>query len=130
MNDELRKRAGSRWLGAAVFAVVLTLAAMVGVAAYAIAGAQAEEPAAADEPLRVPVLEAERQSGFDVERGFTGRVTARRRSDVGFELAGKLISIAYDDGETVDAGAVLAELDTQRLRARRAEAVAARDEAA
>jgi RND family efflux transporter MFP subunit len=57
----------------------------------------------------------------------TGRLHAARRSALGFERQGKLISVRVDDGDTVAAGQVLAELDTSTLERRRRELVAKRE---
>ena len=70
------------------------------------------------------------QDGFTVQRVFSGTVQAARESVVGFEAAGRLANVLVDEGATVEAGELLAELDTERLAAQRAERVAARSEAA
>ncbi len=80
--------------------------------------------------LTVRVGAARQSPGHEVSRRYTGVVEARRRSEVGFELGGRVAEVRLDDGESVDAGAVVARLDTARLEARRAELVAARAEAA
>jgi len=81
---------------------------------------------AADEVrmLTVPVLETAVDSGYELRRPFIGRVEAARSSDLGFELAGTLASVRVDEGDTVDAGQVMARLDDARLQARRGEIVA------
>ncbi|MEM6639916.1 MAG: efflux RND transporter periplasmic adaptor subunit [Pseudomonadota bacterium] len=77
-----------------------------------------EKPAAA-----LPVVtQAVRYSDeIDRQETLTGRVEANRASDVGFELAGQLVSVGVDEGDTVAKGDVLARLDTARLQARKAE---------
>jgi RND family efflux transporter MFP subunit len=69
------------------------------------------------------------QENYTLQRTFSGRVQARRQSELGFELAGRLASVRVDEGATVEAGQLLAELDTERLLARRGELIAARAEA-
>jgi RND family efflux transporter MFP subunit len=69
------------------------------------------------------------QESFTLQRTFTGRVQARRQSELGFELAGRLARVWVDEGATVEAGQLLAELDTERLAAQRNELLAARAEA-
>ena len=49
---------------------------------------------------------------------------ANRVSNLGFELNGVLSEIQKDEGDTVKRGEVVAEPDTQKLRARREEALA------
>jgi RND family efflux transporter MFP subunit len=78
--------------------------------------------------LPVAVTPVQMSSRYQVRRRFTGRVVPRRRSDVGFELAGLVESIAVDEGDTVTEGQVLARLDGERLAAREQELAARRDE--
>lgn len=78
--------------------------------------------------LPVAVTPVQMSARYEVHRRFTGRVVPRRRSDVGFELAGLVESIAVDEGDVVRAGQVLARLDGERLAAREQELAARRDE--
>ncbi len=78
--------------------------------------------------LPVTTITAQFDDSYPVERSFVGRIEARRESDVGFELAGLVASVAVDDGAVVKAGQVLAALDTELLEARRAELVSSRDQ--
>jgi len=86
------------------------------------------EPGAA--PLVVEVIEVQRESGYGVARHFIGRVEPRQSAAVGFELAGKVVTIEVDEGDRLEPGDVIATLDTARLATRRKELVATRDEAA
>jgi RND family efflux transporter MFP subunit len=70
-------------------------------------------------PLPVNVAEIEFVESITQSRSYTGTIRARRRSDLGFELPGKIISINVDEGDTVTEGQVLAELDTETLNAQR-----------
>ena len=79
--------------------------------------------------LLVRVAAVETVAEYAVEREYVGRVEARRRAQVGFELGGELAAVAVDEGDRVESGAVLARLDTARLEARRAEARAALEQA-
>jgi RND family efflux transporter MFP subunit len=81
------------------------------------------------EPLVVATDAVQWRDGYDVTRYFVGRIEARQESDLGFELGGMVREVLVDEGELVEAGAVVAVLDSDRLRARRQELVAARDEA-
>jgi RND family efflux transporter MFP subunit len=69
------------------------------------------------------------QESFTLQRTFSGRVQARRQSELGFELAGRLARVWVDEGATVEDGQLIAELDTERLLAQRNELLAARAEA-
>lgn len=77
----------------------------------------------------VEVLEVEGAPGYEVEQRYVGAVEARRRSRLAFELGGTLESVHFEEGEAVEAGSVLAEIDSDRLRARRNELEATREQA-
>jgi RND family efflux transporter MFP subunit len=81
------------------------------------------------EPLVVATEAVRWQDGYEVTRHFVGRIEARQESDLGFELGGMVREVLVDEGDLVNAGDVVAVLDSDRLRARRQELVAARDEA-
>ena len=87
------------------------------------------EPAGEQSALLVSVEVIESASEYRLALDFIGRVQPTRESQVGFELAGELMSVAVDEGDIVETGDVLARLDTARLEARLAETVAAVDEA-
>ena len=81
-------------------------------------------------PIVVAVEPAEEQAGYEVVREFVGVVEARRESPVGFELGGEVSAVLFDEGDFIEAGAVIARLDTTILAAERATLVAIRDQAA
>jgi len=81
------------------------------------------------EPLVVATEAVQWQEGYEATRYFVGRIEARQESDLGFELGGMVREVLVDEGDLVGTGAVVAVLDSDRLRARRQELVAARDEA-
>ncbi len=62
------------------------------------------------------------QDSYIYARDFIGQVEAQQTSQAGFEIGGMLKRMPYDEGDVVKAGDVLAELDIQRLNARRNEA--------
>ena len=80
-------------------------------------------------PIAVAVEAVTLEPGYEVLREFLGVVEARRESRVGFELGGEIAAVLYDDGDFIDAGEVIARLDTSILDAERAVLVAARDQA-
>lgn len=130
MSDPGRTSAKRRW----PWATAATLGALVvaigaALVAYVVGGAITAEAALEPQPLRVATLKVEPSSGYTVSRSYVGTIEPRRRSGVGFELSGRLTAIHIDEGDTLEANAVVAELDTQRLTSRRAELVAARREA-
>ena len=75
-------------------------------------------------PLKVITVPATLEAGYTYKRLFIGRSEAVRNSSVGFELAGQVTAIFVDEGDIVSKGQALAHLDTRRLAATRAEAVA------
>jgi RND family efflux transporter MFP subunit len=103
---------------------------LAGSAVLAVRGG-ARDPSNGEAPRRLAVtaIPVEPQSGYRRAERFVGRVEFAQASDVSFELGGQVARIPVDEGDTVQAGSVLAELDTARLRARRAELVALRAEA-
>lgn len=70
-------------------------------------------------PLPVQTQVLERVSQYQVERAYTGEIVARRSSELGFELAGTLVEVLVDEGDTVTKGEPLARLDTRSLQAQR-----------
>lgn len=102
----------------------------------AAGGGSALRPALAESvPLRsgasvlpVATLIAEVSAHYVVHERFAGRVVARRESALGFERSGSLERVLVDEGDRVEPGALLAELDTRVLRAQRREIEAQREE--
>ncbi len=90
--------------------------------------AAAEIPAAANPPLSVAVQPAKLQDGYDVVQRFAGRLEPKRRTRLSFERGGLVTSIAFDEGEVIEKGAVIARLDTAKLDAERARLQAQRRE--
>lgn len=88
-----------------------------------------DEAEAEARPLPVDVIHPEAVDGYDRVREFTGEVRARREVALGFEVAGRVLEVAVDEGERVDQGAVLARIDTRRLEADRRRLAAAKQEA-
>ena len=93
-------------------AITLLLAALV------LTGCNAES-AQTDAPSpyvhRVTAQTVTAQDSYQIPRRFTGVLKARQSAKLGFELAGKLIAIHVDEGEQVQQGQLLAELDTALL---------------
>jgi RND family efflux transporter MFP subunit len=115
--------------------VIFSSLILIGVVGAAIAGlvlAKSEPvPTSAPPPaaLAVETRAITPQEHFSLQRTFSGRVQARRQSELGFESAGRLARVWVDEGATVEAGQLLAELDTEWLAAQRNELLAARAEA-
>jgi|NOAtaT_7_FD_contig_123_12279_length_3199_multi_5_in_0_out_0_3 multidrug efflux pump subunit AcrA (membrane-fusion protein) len=75
------------------------------------------EQLAITKPLTVSVISLTPVNSYNITRYYTGEVVATRRTDLGFERAGKVIEVLYDRGQIVEAGAIIARLDTQNLQA-------------
>jgi len=107
-----------------LFAGLCSFALPLGLAATVLA-----QPADEDQRvLTVKTLEANSQATFEKTRAFVGRVEAARSSQLGFELSGTVIGMTVEDGEHVTKDQVIAELDTARLKARKAQLEAALEE--
>lgn len=105
----------------------------VAVLASALAACgSAQEPVAekASAAIPVAVFEAQFDDTYAQTQSLTGRLEAGRVSATGFELPGKLAKVLVDEGDEVAAGQALATLDTERMRANRAELAALTDQAA
>ncbi|WP_420725508.1 efflux RND transporter periplasmic adaptor subunit [Hwanghaeella sp. LZ110] len=66
------------------------------------------------EPLRVGVVKAEKLPIIGTAT-LTGEIKARIQSDLSFRISGRVASISADVGDHVEAGGVLATLDTTQL---------------
>ncbi|GAB5560803.1 MAG: efflux RND transporter periplasmic adaptor subunit [Synoicihabitans sp.] len=92
--------------------------------------ANSSEPTAADQRvLSVLTVRLEQSAQFERQRSFLGEVQSTRSSRLGFEVPGAISIVSVREGEAVAAGQVLAQLDTARLTAARAEAAAGLREA-
>lgn len=104
----------------------------VGLAAAGIGAlhirAAAEIPPEANPPLSVAVQPAKLQNGYSVIQHFAGRLEPNRRTHLSFERSGLVTSIAFDEGDSIEKGAVIARLDTAKLEAERARLEAQRRE--
>ncbi len=75
-------------------------------------------------PVAVTPLLAE--PGYSVSRHFVGQVEAAANVDVSFELGGRLAALLVDEGDLVNEGQLLAQLDTALLEAEQTRLEAAR----
>lgn len=64
------------------------------------------------------VAPAQESAEFQIEREFAGLVVSRQTTSLGFELSGKVSEIYADEGDSVDAGQIIARLDTELLEIR------------
>jgi RND family efflux transporter MFP subunit len=114
------------WL---VAAAVLVLVGGVGFASLgnSESDVDAEERSRVLAVQTVPILAV---TSYQAAREYTGAIVARRTSELGFELPGKLTELHVNDGDSVTGGAVLAQLDTEHLETNRRRVVARRAQAA
>ena len=71
--------------------------------------------------LPVSTFVVDYHDSYSTQQTFTGQITARRSSALGFERSGILSEVLVDEGATAQKGQVLAALDTRALEARRQE---------
>ncbi|RMB02013.1 efflux RND transporter periplasmic adaptor subunit [Eilatimonas milleporae] len=113
--------------GAPMLLAVSLVAAGAVFVSHAESSHRSSKPAAA---LSVSTMAVEQAASFSTERFFIGRIEARRETALGFEFGGRVIEVLVNEGDAVQSGTVLARLDTDILRAERAELVGMRDQAA
>ena len=88
---------------------------------FSLIAPEGEAVSAATAPRTVVgVMAVEPVPGYTVTRRFTGQIEAAARTDLGFELAGRIAQVQVEEGDTVAAGTVLARLDTSALIPERA----------
>ncbi len=97
----------------AAAAAVLTGLSLMAAPADAVAGDGAPR-------TTVGVMTVDLAQGYTVTRRFAGQVEAAARTDLGFELGGRVTQVLVEEGDIVAAGAVLARLDTSALVPERA----------
>ncbi len=124
------ERLGQARLGP-LAATVVTLAAVAG--GLAAVGMSTEPYGRIDgekvPPVVVAIRPAKHLDSYEVTREFVGVVEARRESRIGFEFGGEIAEILVDDGDFVEAGTVVARLETSILEAERETLRATRDQA-
>jgi multidrug resistance efflux pump len=114
---------------------ILALALVAIVAVFAtprlLRALQSEAAAEAETArvLTVDALEVALEDGYDVPRRFAGQVRARRVTTLGFERTDQITELAPEEGSRVEAGALLARLDTRTLEAQRDQLEASLDAA-
>ena len=74
---------------------------------------------ATSKSLAVNTVRVRHEVEYTTHRQYTGTVRARRDSELGFEQAGRVVTLHVEAGDEVRAGQALARLDGRRLEARR-----------
>ncbi|WP_225765529.1 efflux RND transporter periplasmic adaptor subunit [Inquilinus sp. Marseille-Q2685] len=90
----------------------------IGAAGVLVVSGSAEGRRAQDDPRSAPpvVAIAEARTVGHVERAFTGSISARVQSNLGFRVPGKIVERLVDVGERVAAGQPLMRIDENDLR--------------
>lgn len=117
------------------FATLTGTASVIAIAASAVwlaSATLATRASAVDAPPPAPTttVDAIRISPTDqmpVTRQFYGQIEAAQTVSLGFEQGGRLTILTVDEGDRVEAGDVIARLDTRILTAERTRLVASRD---
>jgi RND family efflux transporter MFP subunit len=103
------------------FLFLLVLIAIVAALGYFVLQNRSAEgplvPTATPIPISVETINATLEDAFTAEEKFTGIITPRRSSQLGFSNGGRIASLRTDVGEKVATGQTLAVLDTRNLRA-------------
>ncbi len=89
-----------------------------GIAALNYRAANEPQPAA-HPPLAVTTLPVKMQDEYVTRTRYVGRLEPARQTSLAFERTGLVVSVSVDEGASVRAGDVIAELDTDRLTADR-----------
>lgn len=79
--------------------------------------------------LPVATMRVQAESAYTSVRSFTGVLKAARTSQLSFERPGLVVAVLVDQGERVEAGETLAQLDRRHLEARGDQLLAQRSEA-
>ena len=127
-NSQTTSSSTPRLIG--VIAVVLILAAIAVAYQSGWLSSAASTPDAATTKTILPVNTQHVQLVDSIEqtRSYTGTVRAHRTSDLAFETAGKIIEVLVNDGDQVEAGQVIARLDTDKLMAQQTATMAQLDQ--
>ncbi|MEL6330246.1 MAG: efflux RND transporter periplasmic adaptor subunit [Planctomycetota bacterium] len=96
-------------------AVVACVAGALG--AVAALSQPAAEPPHAARPVAVLTEPVRWTDSIEVRTRYLGEVRARQRVELSFEITGTIESVLADEGDVVEGGLVVAELDTSRLEA-------------
>jgi RND family efflux transporter MFP subunit len=116
-RDDAETRRGG-WLGIALGALVVVGGA---VAAWLMFGPSS---AVAVTAVTAEAADAERASGVGTILDASGYVIARRQATVSAKITGKVVRVLIEEGQRVELGQVVAELDDANTRAAVAQAAA------
>ncbi|MEE2929530.1 MAG: efflux RND transporter periplasmic adaptor subunit [Pseudomonadota bacterium] len=119
-NYEMTERQRSPSFGKGLLFMLVLVAVLALLGYFVLQNRSAEGPLVPTErpvPISVETVRVSMSSAFTAEEKFTGIVSARRTSQLGFASGGRIDSITADIGDQVETGQTLAVLDTRSLRA-------------
>ena len=119
-NYEMTERQPSPSFGKGLLFMLVLVAVLALLGYFVLQNRSAEGPLVPTErpvPISVETVRVSMSSAFTAEEKFTGIVSARRTSQLGFASGGRIDSITADIGDQVETGQTLAVLDTRSLRA-------------
>jgi len=103
------------------FLFLLVIVAMVAALGFFVLQNRSAEgplvPTATPIPISVETINVTLEDAFTAEEKFTGIVTPRRSSQLGFTNGGRIASLSADIGDKVTVGQTLGALDTRNLQA-------------
>lgn len=109
------QQAGQSAIAVTVISLSITLAVLAGLYVRSgFADAETTRP-----PLTVATHYVNRSQDLVIDHWFSGRVEPRQRLQLASELAGKIDTVRVDEGDSVQIGDILLELDTSILQAER-----------
>lgn len=126
----LQMRAWGRGLlraGGLAFNLVIAGVVVAGIYLLVVQRNGQDDDFAHRDPLPVEVMQIRQADSFRVVERFTGRIEARRRTDMAFDQGGRVMDILVDDGDAVTEGMVVARLDDRTLKAERDRIIAQAD---
>lgn len=115
------RKALGRALTVTVTLIVCLAAAAAVIGGFSMITAEGDAaPGVAAPRTSVGVMSVELTQGYTVTRRFTGQIEAAARTDLAFELGGRIAQVLVEEGDVVAGGAVLARLDTSAFIPERA----------
>jgi RND family efflux transporter MFP subunit len=106
-----------RRLGAGSAIMLTSLIVAILVFGVSTLRAEANFVGVAPSPIPVSTFRVAHHNDARIEELFPGLIAARRESSLGFERGGRIDAVLVDIGDRVEAGQILAHLDTRALEA-------------
>ena len=127
-NNQPDLRSTPRLIGVIAVVLAVAVAAVAYQNGWLASEASIPDAAATQTILPVNTQRIHHVDSIEQTRTYTGTVRAHRTSDLAFETAGKIIEVRVNDGDQVEAGQVIARLDTDTLNAQQTATLAKLDQ--